>query len=79
MTIARFDSDCPAPNSWVTTPGSWPAGVTRTYPAAVGPETWVFTTTAVALLGTPPLPASDTFVGEVPTVPPNTREAFSGV
>ncbi len=79
FTMARFASACPFPNSCVTTDGSCPAVVSRTYPAALGLLTCTFTATAVASAGTPPTPASGTTVGVVPTVPPNTRVASRGV
>ena len=69
---------CPAENSWVATDASTPAGVTRTYPAAVGEPTSTLTTTAVAAAGTPARPAIGTTFGAVPTLPDHTRVVSTG-
>ncbi len=69
---------CPAAKSWVATVASLPAGVTRTYPAAVGLATSTFTTTAVASDGTA-LPVILTTVGVVLRPPDQTRVVSIGV
>src|SRR5450631_3906121 len=79
LTTTRLEMVWPLANSCTATLGFSPAGVTRTYPAAVGVNTSVLTTTDVALAGTPPSPAICTSPGAVVAVPSKTRTVGNAV
>src|SRR5450631_2248474 len=79
FTTTRFEIVWPLANSWTATAGSSPAGVTRTYPAALGLNTSVLTTTDVASVGTPPSPAICTSRGAVVAGPSKTRTVGNAV
>jgi hypothetical protein len=79
FTTTRFETVWPLANSCTATRGSSPTGVTRTYPAALGLNTSVLTTTDVALAGTPTSPAICTSRGAVVTVPSKTRAVGNAV
>src|SRR5450631_4745076 len=79
FTTTRFEIVWPLANSCTATAGFDPAGVTRTYPAALGVNTSVLTTTDVALAGTPPRPAICTSRGAVVAVPSKTRAVGNAV
>src|SRR5450631_843411 len=79
FTTTRFEIVWPLANSCTATPGFDPAGVTRTYPAALGLNTSVLTTTDVASVGTPPSPAICTSRGVVVAGPSKTRAVGNAV